>query len=251
MNLNSGPESLSGTQKILSPQVKILPTMYSSYASGTPNLTLPKIYTPEQEVISYSQTSVAFEGEKEGLTVAIYPDESGKNIANIDGKYRDITCTIGEKELKKIPRMLKGAGVHLSDKIKTNISGKINPDGNFTIFINSLATTLVEFKLVGKIFPESGITKISPRIFNYETLNNLSKLAQDNEKLAKWIEKIIKFWNQWKFMFKDLDKKDYLEDLVDEQAKQIESLKREMESMKRDIAALKTLIYNESSYPIS
>ena len=200
------------------------------------------------ETIFCSKTSVILEGEKDEITVSIYPDNTGKNISTIDGKYRNIICTIGEKELKKLPRLLRGSGMHLSDKIKTNISGKINPDGNFTIFINSLATTLVEFKLVGKIFPETGITKISPRIFSYETLNSLSKLAKDNEKLAKWIEKIIGFWNQWKFMFKDLDKKDYLEDIIDEQEKQIMILKGEIDQMKKDILALKVFISYGAPY---
>jgi hypothetical protein len=192
------------------------------------------------DIISYSKTSVALDGDKDELTVSIYPDNTGKNIATIDGKYRNITCSIGEKELKRLPMMLKGSGAHLSDKIKTNISGRINPDGNFTIFVNSLATTLVEFKLVGKIFPETGITKISPRIFNYKTLNDLSKLAKDNEKLAKWIEKITSFWNKWKFMFKDIDKKDYLEEVVENQATEIMELKRAVLILRSEIEQLKS-----------
>lgn len=202
----------------------------------------------DSDIISYSKTSVALDGDKEELTVSIYPDNTGKNIATIDGKYRNITCSIGEKELKRLPMMLKGVGAHLSDKVKTNISGKINPDGRFTIFINHLATTLVEFKLVGKIFPETGITKISPRIFNYKTLNNLSKLAKDNEKLAKWIEKITAFWNQWKFMFKDIDKKDYLEDLIESQATEIAELKRGLIVLQTEIVELRAIVHNGNTY---
>jgi hypothetical protein len=195
------------------------------------------------EIISYTKTSVTLDGDKEEISISIYPDDIGKNISNIDGKYRNMLCNIGEKELRKLPLMLKGTGIHLSDKIKSSISGKINADGNFTIFVSSLATTLVEFKLIGKIFPETGIKRITPRIFNYKILNNLSKLAEGNNKLGKWIDKIVGFWNQWKFMFRDLNKKDYLEDLVDEQNKQIAELKRDMCTLQNEIEELKALVH--------
>jgi hypothetical protein len=193
--------------------------------------------------ISFTRTSVSLDDLGDELTVEIYPHPGGKDIAEIDGKYGNMKCTLKESELATLPLILKGSGGHLADKIRTNISGHVDANGNFQIFVSSLATTLVQFKLMGKVFPESGLhlNKFTPEILNYACLKKLSKLANGNKRMSAWVEKMVKFWNQWKFMFQEIDGKHAVRSLLEKQAEDISAIKRNLEDIE---SAVKTVRSN-------
>lgn len=160
--------------------------------------------------ICQSRSCISISDEKDELEVEIDPDSSGQDISNINGRYGNYKCHLTDDELKKIPSIIKGVGAHLSDKIKLNLKGNVDENGKFTIFVTGLASTLVQVKLTGKVFPGVKLDDISPESINYHSLAYLSKIARGDKKMEQWVSKMLQFWNSWQFMFRDLDEVDRL-----------------------------------------
>jgi hypothetical protein len=184
-------------------------------------------------------SSISFSEGEDALEVDVFPDDSGQDIKLISGKYGNTKITLSPEELAGLPMIIKGANGSLSERIKYKISGHVNANNEVEIFVTQLATTLVQFKLMGRIFPQTKDLRLTCENINYATLHKLSKRAENDPKMKAWLSPLIKFYNQWKFALAPDSTLDLMEGRLDDLETEISMLKRENLTLKEDVEHLR------------
>jgi hypothetical protein len=195
--------------------------------------------------VKEGHSSISFCEGEDPLEVDIFPTDSGQDIKLIAGKYGNTKVTLSPEELVELPMIIKGAQGTLSERLRYKISGQVNANNEVEIFVTQLATTLVQFKLMGRIFPQTKDLRLTCENINYATLRRLSKRAEHDPKMKAWLSPLIKFYNHWKFALSEngaLDLVDArvgdLEDEVSRLKRENEGLKEELDSIRRDLKVL-------------
>jgi hypothetical protein len=150
------------------------------------------------------------------LDVTYYTSQDGCNLNQIIGSVnfystaslsdeksiKQIDCGVTADELYRLPLSIKGLDVSLVDRAKYKIKTRGRGD-NVDVFINGYASTIVQFKLWGKLFKDSPcpITEIKPEMFSAAIFAEVQKQAAKNSTMNKWTAPMIQFWDKWKFMF--------------------------------------------------
>lgn len=163
------------------------------------------------------------------ITIEISPTSTRKDIEKIMGKFGKHSCQLNKDELDKLVQHIKGMKGSLSDKINFHVKGSVNPKGQFQLFVTGLATTAVQFKLWGKVFPNEPIASW-PFMMDNKIFKQLGKYKTDNLLLKNWISKMIGFWNGYSHMFDNEN-----EDLKVE----VRELRNQVLEMRREIGALR------------
>lgn len=168
------------------------------------------------------------------LEIEILPNSNGENISEIIGKIGDKECKVGQEELYGIPLVIDGTGASLSERVKCHLKGNLNPKGEFNLFLTGMCTTLVQFKISGKLFGDDLLkevpgAKISPQIFSKAIFKKIAKHQTTNPELKVYISKMVNFWNNYHHFFHNRDI-------------ELEILRNEIIDLRRELDAIKKMI---------
>ena len=186
------------------------------------------------------------------IDIEVYPGKDQTNIARINGSYQGFQCMVDQDELHGLPMRLAGIGGNLADKLSFHLKGQVDKKGKFNVFVTGLATTMVQFKLWGNLFPgvERPVDNINPEIFRDEVFRRLKRYQKsDVPGLREWVTGMTTFWDKWHGVFQldlqtDLirrlnDLRNDFQDQIDKQQEQIIALRKENIDLRQETSDLR------------
>lgn len=199
---------------------------------------------------SYHARSKIDTEKDDEIDVEIYPDADKKNIARINGNYQSFQCMLDEGELERLPFKLQGTGGSLSDRMKFHLKGEVDRNGQFNLFVVGLATTMVQFKLWGKVFPgvKCPAKEITPDVFREEIFRKLGRLKNSSTPgLQEWVTGMTNFWDKWSGIFqmdlqKDLIRK--MEEIRDMMNQRMDTIQERLDRHEHRIALMEAWMQN-------
>ena len=194
------------------------------------------------------------------IEVEIIPHSSGKNIAQINGNYHGLKCTLDRSDLHGLPLQIKGTGGTLSEKVSLHLNGKQDKKGEFNLFLTCMCTTLVKFQLWGEVFPnvDAPVEKISADVLRDEVFRKLrnSDYSKHKDKaVTEWVSGMNSFWDRWHKWFKnDVSKEELFENLdslnqtVKKQSEELSSQRKLLERQSEEIMRLSNKVTELQQY---
>src|SRR6516162_7939648 len=111
--------------------------------------------------------------EKQEITIEISPTSNKKDIERIVGQFAGHNCQLNKEEVDRLVDYIKGIKGNLTDKVSFHVKGSVDPKGQFQVFVTGLATTMVQFKLMGEVFPGESLP-FTPNMMDERTFRKLA-----------------------------------------------------------------------------
>jgi len=194
--------------------------------------------------IRESHSSVSVSDEEDPIEVSVVPTEDGHEIQAVRGRMGNLKVDLDSTELAALPFLIKGASGSLAEKIKFRINGHTNKEGEVEVFLTGLTTTLVQFKLMGRVFPKTSDLKLTTESLNYSTLKRLAKIAKHDHRMQSWLSEILKFWNNYKFMLSVDSSLDLTNSMIDLLRQENKRIKQELLAVKEEQTLLRSEIFS-------
>ena len=194
--------------------------------------------------IRESHSSVSVSDEEDPIEVSVVPTEDGHEIQAVRGRMGNLKVDLDSTELAALPFLIKGASGSLAEKIKFRSNGHTNKEGEVEVFLTGLTTTLVQFKLMGRVFPKTSDLKLTTESLNYSTLKRLAKIAKHDHRMQSWLSEILKFWNNYKFMLSVDSSLDLTNSMIDLLRQENKRIKQELLALKEEQTLLRSEIFS-------